>query len=781
MPEQFSHEVQDALQTPSDVHTEDQSATMLAKLDEFIALMGKDALGNLYEKWRNHPACLPANRDRWASQPVCGDGWQEKGDQSGGLWKLKNINWGYLWGARGRLDNLAKAAGAVDGSAAAVAGKLQGAWSSKAGEAAVTKVNDLRGASTDYQSVLTQLRDHVTGAWQSSRDVVQKLSGFADQSDVGGKTITDRYKVLAYGGMFGLAPREVYHTYIDEMGRILDHGTWKTGWNAKEEATTMSSLTQPTWVTFAGAQPQTAESLHQPGTVKLTDGDNRWSDQVCHELDDFCECYFLTVGNLRRRIEETIKAVVQTWNELQSATITLSPDPFGKLSLAAANPPPQEEEHPPEKKEGQPTTGDDHPGDGPPTSSSGGPGGTGGPRSVPPIPAQPIAQQPVTSQPVAVPGSTDPASAIGPIHSTDPTNPGAVAHPATPAHAPETVTITDGGRSISVQSPTGQGSVGVSVDDGSGKPKHYDLDFGSSTTDTSGTGLPGGGTDHTGPTGHDHPSTDPTGHPATQVPATPDAAQHVQAGPDGRAVIHDGALTITAERPADHPDTVKITVDDGSGKPVTYTVDYQDPGSPTVGPAHPANAFTGTLDPDTSRPGGPAAHPDVPTGHTSTNHVDGGQVHAVTGSADYTDYATADQVSTDSPQATYAASDHSAAWGSAGSVLDGAQPGDQIGAHHSIPGDHGDMSGATGDTQSAGSGEAGLATAHHGAQDAGGQAGSGLGGMPMGAMGGGGHGGGGGGGDAERAGSQWRTSGQLFDDDYAAAEARIASSIEGGR
>ncbi|WP_092777742.1 hypothetical protein [Actinokineospora terrae] len=764
MAEQFSHEVQAALQTPSDVHTEDHSAAMLAKLDDFLKVMGRDFLGFLYEKWRNHPACLPGNRSKWSSQPACGDGWQEKTDSSGGLYKLKIINWGYLWGARGRLDNLAKAAGALDGAAGAVTTKLQGAWSSKAGEAAAGRINDLRAASVDYQSLLTQLRDHVDGARSATRTVVEKLAGFADSSDVGGKPMVDRYGKYAIGGPFDMFPRDQYETYIDEMGRILESGVWESGFSAKEEATFLSGFGQG--LLNLSVVPVTADSLHQPGQVRLTDGDNRWSDQICRELNDFCECYFLTVGNLRRRIEETIKAVESAWDELNSATITMTADPFGKLSLAGASQPPPQEKKPDAKPvEQQPVQQPTQTGGGP------GPGQTGG---GPPPPA--------AHEPPAMPQPTDPAAAV-------PETPQVPQVP--PTGAPETVTITEGDRSISVQSPDGQGRVSVTVDDGTGKPKTYELDFGQSTPGALDplTGKPvlDPGTGQAGvdpATGRPvvdsvtgQPGVDPvTGRP---VPGQ-DGVQHVQAGPDGKAVIHDGDLTITAERSATDPDTVKITVDDGDGEPVTYTVDYQDPAAPTVGQPEvkpTASAFVGDLG-ELAQPGAPepqaaAAAAPGQQGYPAEPQVQSGYAAEPQGyAAEPQGYAAeplAAAYDGGGAQSTYAASDQSGAWGAAGSVFDDRADAGQ-----------GEMSSASGDTQASGSGEAGLATAQPGSGDhAGGQAGSGLGGMPMGAMGGGG--GGSGSGDSERAGSQWRTSGQLFDDDHATAESRISSAIDGGR
>ncbi|PPK69582.1 hypothetical protein V5P93_006773 [Actinokineospora auranticolor] len=878
MAENFSHGITDALQVPSDVYTEDHSAKMLEPLETYIKLLGRDFLGFLYEKWRSHPACLPANANRWKEQPVAGDGWQEKTDQSGGLWKIKIINWGFIWGARGRLDNLAKAAAAMDGTANAISGKLHGAWTSKAGDAATTKINDLRAAAQEYGTAVGELRANIEGAWHASRGPVERLSQFAG-SGTGGKSLADRYGANAFSDNTDFIdfPRDKLATYIDEMGRILQNGTFRSGIYAKEEWTAGYAFLNEEFTPGLpfddlGCDKQTAETLHQPGKVLLTDGDNRWSNEICNELNDFCNCYFTTMANLRRQIEETITAVTDAWRELNSGSMLIATDPFGKLALSGADkPPPDDEsgdEKPPTKKDPGTGTGS--------TDTGTGTGDQPKQQQMPPPPkAEDLPQMPDPGQ---VDQGTDP-SAVDPTQT-----PGAV--PGTTGGAPETVTISEGGRTIGVQSPDGAGHVKVTVDDGSGKPKTYDLDFGASTP---GQGQLGpDGKPVVGPDGK--PITDgaegrplgPDGRPVNGVDAQtrgmpvdgaigpdgrpvdgaigPDGkpvdVQHVQAGPDGKAVIHDGDVTITAERDPGSPDTVKITVDDGTGEPVSYTVDFDETtqgatgGAQHGGPAtDTAGQATGTTranpdggqpghQPEPGRPGVPPAGQDQPTpggqvpgggthgmndaspiGHGQPGgQVPGGGTHGMNdaspighgqpapggqvpgqvapGGHGVPGYDAAqsghgmlnnDAAQPGHPQATYAASGggsawSSDAWGASGSIFD-EQPRDQLGPHpgHDQSGQHGQHdNGHGGDTQTAGAGEAGLASAASGLP--GDQSGTGSpmgGGMPMGAMGGGGQGQGGG--DSERGGSQWRTTGQLFDDDYADAEARISGSFDGGR
>ncbi|WP_018682762.1 hypothetical protein [Actinokineospora enzanensis] len=849
MPNRFSQDVVDTLQTPANVHTEDESARMLEGLEKYIQQMGPAKLGFLYQMWRDHPACLPANKGRW-TEKVAGEGDQEKTDPGGGLYQLKVINWGFLWGARGRLDNLAAAAGKIDGAASAVSGKLQGGWTSKAGEAAVTKINDLRGTSQDYATAVGQLRDHIGGAWQATREAVQKLSQFADRSDVGGKSMTDRFGKYA-DGLNGFpinrSERDNYMIYMGEMNDAIKNGVYRGGWNDKEVSSTGGDITQfafsPAGGLFTSVTPSNPQELHTPGAVKLTEGDNRWSNEICNELNDYCECYHLTMQNLRKQIDETVRTVKSAWDELRSATITLSTDPFAKLSLASANPPPPEEkgdDHP-----GKDQPGDGHQGQDNPGTGTGNPGtgntGTG-------MPTQPANVEPPK---MPEPGATDPSSVPGTPQPPTPQPPS--------LSAPETVTIQDGDRTIGVQSPDGQGHVKVTVDDGSGKPKTYDLDFsagsggvgpdgkpvvgadgqpvvgpdGKPVTDghAGSAGQPVGGSQAIGADGKPvagaqtvlgpdgqpivvgpdgQPVIGPDGKPVTgsfgpegSTQSDP-SVQHVQAGADGKAVIHDGDLTITAERPADSPDSVRITVDDGTGHPVTYTVDADD--SPAQAQGATSRVDGGPADPRAGVHGGPGSADGstsgVPGTHSANGPVSGdGSATAVSGGhgsggsvmggpgADGAGSAAAMSGNADAGsrdafahQSTFAASDGGGSWGAAGSVFDDPT-GDALRQDH--PGDHSnghDSHGGhdNGDTQASGAGEASLASAQVGGHDqASGQAGSAMGGMPMGAMGGGGAGGGGG--DAERGGSQWRTSGQLFDDDYAEAEARIAGSLDGNR
>jgi uncharacterized protein YukE len=449
----------------------------------------------------------------------------------------------------------------------------------------------------------------------------------------------------------------------------------------------------------------------------------------------------------------------------------------------------------------------------------------------------------------------------------------------------ETVKIQDGQNTIEVAHPDGQGRVKLTVDTGNGQVKTYDLDFGwrgavpgAPTNPPGGFGQPGAGTagpfgtgqpGQFGPAVPGQPGQFPPGVPGQFGPGQPGVPQPgqvagvgpfgpgvpgqfgpgqpgqfppgppggptpgevtpVHAGPDGRAVVHDGPVTITAEHPGGAPDQLRITVDDGHGRPTTYTVDYQDQGGGPFGPppqpgmspagggvvpgqalpagfSDPAQGGVAAVSPQQFGPagGGPVppqyAAAQVPGpgypgdgnagGYPNGGPADGGYPGAGSPGGPY-GTPPADMMSTAAASAGFGHPDAGAGggslWGAGGGGADphgpaGTQHGDVWGGRsreHPQPG-----LADTSAPQAGTAGGAGLAAMPdggpgHGQQQA---AGPGSGGamMPMmgGGMGGGmGAGGGGhGGGDQERGASQWRTQGQLFDD---AADGRAVRGVLG--
>jgi hypothetical protein len=259
------------------------------------------------------------------------------------------------------------------------------------------------------------------------------------------------------------------------------------------------------------------------------------------------------------------------------------------------------------------------------------------------------------------------------------------------------VQIQHGKNTITMGSPDSQGNVKMTVDDGSGTPKSYDVNFGKGATGTA--GAAGG--------------------------IGADGAQQIAPGPDGKAVIPDGNLTITTSQPNGAGGPVKMTVDDGTGSPQTYTVDS--------GTAAATNPLSPTAPGQSATP----AWPTSATGATAAGGAGGG-----------------------------AALGGGAAHGGGGAAAIGAL---SPAAHASTPGQGGgSYSSAAVDQSTTGN------VAQGGALATTGQAPGSAGGTPMMGGGMGGMGGGSQGGkDAEHKGSRWQTKGNLFEND--SADRAIAS------
>jgi hypothetical protein len=366
---------------------------------------------------------------------------------------------------------------------------------------------------------------------------------------------------------------------------------------------------------------------------------------------------------------------------------------------------------------------------------------------------------------------------------------------------PETLTVQHGGNTLSMTGPDSQGIMQLTKQDGTGRPKTYDIAFGHGTTATA------------------TPTPAPTATPAAASTGA-DGVQQVTPGADGTAVIHDGKTTITAqEQPGGE---VKVTVDDGSGQPTTYTLDHA--GQPTTtstadpmaaSPATPATPVaaapmspatpvaTPAMSPaDTATPvAAPAMSPAgtaTPVAASATLASDTTQQPGfTTQQPGFTDPSAMPQTTlptsagdpgalvggTDNSGFAQGFSDPSSSFGNAlgGAVGGGHAAAAFFGPHH----DTNDMLGpghpgvaGTDVTPIGQPGDAGLASAPDSALDHGQQGQpSQLGGMPM--MGGMG-GGGGQGGDQQRGPNQWRTQGQLFDDSDDVV-GRFSGTLDDGR
>ncbi|MGQ0839117.1 hypothetical protein [Actinokineospora sp.] len=679
---------------PPNVNANHTGRNTLAHAQKLRDLLSRGQFGGLYERWRDHTFA----RKGWGAW-VYGDGDEEKN-----IPKLEPINWGHLYDMYGRLAKMSEVGGGLTAAMTAAHSGIGTVWRGDAATAALAKFDDVVAGATLYQDSNTKLSGAVLGLWRNTSEAVDELVKFADPDQRGGQFVG------IYGNTdAGFLSNISYK--IDGLNTIASQGFPNLRSivdRAREDYEFCIDIAYDHYGPF-------------PEGLRLYEEITR----AVFWLDDLASQYNEVVTEWRARIKtccDAVKADFELFGDvtgpLTIAGKTGEPsaaDPFAKIAPPAPQTPPE-----------QPREPVDQPRDpGESTRNPGGGGGGGGP-TPPAVPAMPA--MPAMSAAPEMPQATDPAG-------TDPTSasPGLGGTPA--AGPPETVTIKDGDRTISVDSPDGQGRVKVTVDDGSGTPKTYELDFAAAA----------------------EPGAD---QPVRTLPYPADGAvsagvEQVQAGPDGKVVVEDGGLTITAERPDGSPDTVRITLDDGSGDPTTYTLDYQDPAHPKIEPATAAPDAAGGQADRASVASGPGAPESVASGQPAAESVAGGSGAGAGGSE-------SGQTVGDSPQSTFAASDSGAGlWGAAGSVF-----GDEA-------------AGPSGDSQTAGAGEAGLSSAQaesgSGHAQPGGQSGSGLGGgMPM--MGGMG-GGAGGSGDQDRGGSQWRTQGELFDDDYEDAEVRVSGAL----
>ncbi len=324
----------------------------------------------------------------------------------------------------------------------------------------------------------------------------------------------------------------------------------------------------------------------------------------------------------------------------------------------------------------------------------------------------------------------------------------------------EKLTVEQGDQKFTMTEPNDDGEMGITVEDGAGELSEYRLDF--SEEDAEGAEGEKAGESDFGPQGSEQGTSDKVYRP----------------GPDGKIHIEDGNLKITAEQPKGPDGPTVVTVDNGEGEPVTYTLgDTDSPESlldeeVTTQPAEadpaqdPRNFDRTQGGPDSAGGDGGGAPNGSPVSEESSASGDSAGGGAETGSNAAAAPAPAEGLESPGPSGETADSDSSSATHAA-AVSDGGG-----GGSSSAGGGGGsDLGSSSDDTQPGGrtssmSAGGGLATAPGGegmAAQGGGASSAGAGGAGMmggmGAMGGGG--GGGQGGDQERS-SSYRVDGDIF-------------------
>ncbi|HET6289811.1 MAG TPA: hypothetical protein VFG15_24090 [Amycolatopsis sp.] len=363
----------------------------------------------------------------------------------------------------------------------------------------------------------------------------------------------------------------------------------------------------------------------------------------------------------------------------------------------------------------------------------------------PPTPPDPNIN-PVTDKPLEVDPETGEAYPIDP-------RTGEAVKP----EGPESVTVEQGDHKISMAEPGKDGKMGISVDDGTGHAKDYELDFGDPRPLPDDT--PNRGPDAAG--GAIHRDT-------AQRPDAPHTGDQVfEPGPDGKIHIEDGGLKITAER-SDGPDgPTRVTVDDGSGKPTTYTLGEESPTAKTAGGASEANTR-----PDAVMPGGKHVAEQVPGQPVEAVAREHAVAQTAPGPAESAAHgARTPEVPASGAVEVPAAATEQTTPATASDSTSPQSLGNPLGD---------DGLGETSDPAGAGGGAATSSTSGLGAAPGGNgdQSAAAMGGMGMmgGGMMGGAGAGGGGGEDQQRTSSGYRVDGGLFD--TATSSSRISGSLD---
>lgn len=518
------------------------------KFKSFFEVMRPDRLTFLYEKWKQ---C------HWRAGSKCQElPWLQDPDATAAHTELRGLQWGAIYDAAKRVENLAGVGENLRLASSAAITELDAAWKGKAADAAQEKFTEIKTASGDFKDVTTKLSANVLGLWSTTTEAVNALCKLADNP-----VITNFVAKYGVDGYMPDGHGTDWYAYIEPAFAQASSDGTRGDW----------SRIMDHYLTFSSQAEIEAED---------PDDWPAWT-QI---FDDFCVAYNDAVGLFRKGLytaHRTVENALQSFHQ-EVSWMAAEYDPFAKIA-------------PPDSGSGSDGGGKDKPGSRAPREQSPGgrqsggtPGGStmAGGASTPSVPSastgvdvsapadeRPEVQpgtNPVTGKPLEVDPETGKAYPIDP-ETGEPIKDG--------GSDVDTTTVRKGDSEISITEPSSDGKMSVSVDDGTGKPKDYELDFGNEKDSKDGEAA--GGAGGFGP--HGAKDAGKGGAGGSEDVHTPDE--------DGKIRIEDGDLKIVAEQPMGPDGATVVTIDDGKGEPTSYL----------LGDEEAVEEFNERLDEDKSR------------------------------------------------------------------------------------------------------------------------------------------------------------------------------------
>ncbi|WP_134712513.1 WXG100 family type VII secretion target [Saccharomonospora xinjiangensis] len=410
--------------------------------------------------------------------------------------------------------------------------------------------------------VVADKAEALNAAWKETGDWTGDAKAAAEQVNknlsTGAETLTDALTAASGGLAAATATQEdAVVAFAEELFRI--YGTGTIG------GMTVADVDASIEIAARGPQ-QIAEAKNSFGGSLISsfvEDVQAAVDEAKNALTAFCQGYQQQASSVHAQAKTYVEAINANYGVIvQGLGQALQADPFSGVGEGgdAGQPALPDSGGQPGGVPGGGMPSGGMPGGGMPgggAPSGGMPGGGAGMPSTEnlmPDNAEP-AKNPVTGEPL----ETDPET--GKPYPIDPETGDAIKD----ADAPGTLTVEQGEQKFTMTEPGENGEMSITVEGGDGELGEYRLDF--SADEPPNDAPRHGGPDDFGPTGSEE---------SGQQPHRP--------GPDGKIRIKDGDLQIVAEQPDGPGGPTVVTVDNGKGEPVTYTLGgSESEGQPALG------------------------------------------------------------------------------------------------------------------------------------------------------------------------------------------------------